>query len=263
LITKNIVNYILDGLAVLEEYDGSGSELVSCVPGISTTKGGQTYYYHYDRLGSVRFMSDEAGEVVGEYVYDGWGNLVSSSGSLFQPYEFVGREGYYREGELYLLGQRWYDSSAGRFISRDIISNLNLYVYVKNNPLKYIDPLGLQGTLIRGKIWGNWCGADWSAGHFGSPTKEEWKNVGGIDILDEICKKHDACFQGIDPVSGEPLCPEKRKTRAECNKEACEEIKRIDLNELEQPPGEINNVYRAYQFLYNYFCFGSKMIPGQ
>jgi hypothetical protein len=36
-------------------------------------------------------------------------------------FKFVGREGYYREGELYLLGQRWYDSEVGRFISRNMI----------------------------------------------------------------------------------------------------------------------------------------------
>jgi RHS repeat-associated protein len=66
-------------------------------------------------------MSDEGGEVVCEYVYDAFGNLVSSSGSISQPYEFVGREGYYREGDLYLLGQRWYNSNVGRFISRDPI----------------------------------------------------------------------------------------------------------------------------------------------
>jgi len=100
--------------------------------------------FHFKSFGSVRFMSDEGGNVVQEYVYDGWGNLVSSSGSVSQPYEFVGREGYYREGELYLLGQRWYDSSAGRFISRDIIFNLNLYIYALNSPINYIDPFGSQ-----------------------------------------------------------------------------------------------------------------------
>jgi len=62
-------------------------------------------------------------------------------------FKFVGREGYYREGELYLLGQRWYDSEVGRFISRDPIGEkggVNLYVYVGNNPIKLVDPYGLK-----------------------------------------------------------------------------------------------------------------------
>ena len=59
-------------------------------------------------------------------------------------FKFVGREGYYREGELYLLGQRWYDSSVGRFISRDIITDTNLYWYSNNNPLNFIDPQGMS-----------------------------------------------------------------------------------------------------------------------
>jgi len=78
------------------------------------------------------------------------GNLVSSSGSVSQPYEFVGREGYYREGELYLLGQRWYDSSVGRFISPspflplDYREIINPYIYVIDNPIFWIDPYGLD-----------------------------------------------------------------------------------------------------------------------
>ncbi len=100
----------------------------------------------YDRLGSVRFMTDETGAIIQEYIYDAFGNLLSSSGSISQPYQYVGREGYYREGDigLYLLGQRWYDAEVGRFVSRDLIGHriLNLYFYCRNNPLNYIDAEG-------------------------------------------------------------------------------------------------------------------------
>jgi len=149
-------------LAVLEEYDGSGGVLRSYVPGVSVSirsyvsgvcfvSGGVSYFYHYDRLGSVRFMSDESGNVVSEYVYDGWGNLVSSSGSVSQPYEYVGEQYYYTEPtiNLQLLGARWYDSSVGRFISRDPIGEeggVNLYVYVGNNSVNVMDPTGLDAT---------------------------------------------------------------------------------------------------------------------
>jgi len=164
----------------------------------------KTYYYHYDRLGSVRFMSDESGNVVSEYVYDGWGNLVSSSGSVSQPYEFVGREGYYREGELglYLLGQRWYDSNVGRFISRELFLLYgHPYIYCENNPVNYIDPYGLltkkQCLKLLEEWWrgrveecerrvkGGWTlqcmeeclGFDTMGGHIGDP---EWYSIDGM-----------------------------------------------------------------------------------
>ncbi|HOK56569.1 MAG TPA: RHS repeat-associated core domain-containing protein [bacterium] len=112
---------------------------------------------YYDRLGSVRFMSDGSGNVVSEYVYDAWGNLVSSSGSLSQPYQYVGEYGYYKEEDLglYLLGQRWYDAEVGRFVSRDPIGErggLNLYEYVGNNGVNSIDPEGLQNEDIRSEL---------------------------------------------------------------------------------------------------------------
>ena len=144
------VNYLLDGLYVICEFSDSGDVLREYVPGVCFVSGGSVYFYHYDRLGSVRFMSDEGGNVVQEYVYDAFGNLVSGSGSVSQPYEYVGREGYYREEELglYLLGQRWYDSEVGRFISRDPIEKANSYIYGKNNPIQFIDPDGKQAESL-------------------------------------------------------------------------------------------------------------------
>ena len=117
------VNYLLDGLSVLCEFSDSGEVLREYVPGVCFIVGDSVYFYHYDRLGSVRFLTDGSGNVVSEYVYDAFGNVLSSSGSISQPYQYVGKEGYYRESQLdlYLLGQRWYDEEVGRFISRDWI----------------------------------------------------------------------------------------------------------------------------------------------
>ena len=147
-------NYLLDGLSVICEFSDSGEVLREYLPGVSVSVGGFSYFYHYDRLASVRFLTDESGNIVQEYSYDVWGNLVSSSGSISQPYQYVGKEGYYREGDLdlYLLGQRWYDEEVGRFISRDPIGEeggLNLYVYVGNNPVNLKDSTGLTNLIER------------------------------------------------------------------------------------------------------------------
>ena len=58
------MNYLLDGLSVLCEFSDSGEVLREYVPQVSVSVGGGVYFYHFDRLGSVRFLSDESGSIV-------------------------------------------------------------------------------------------------------------------------------------------------------------------------------------------------------
>ena len=70
-----------------------------------------------------------------EYVYDAFGNLVSSLGLISQSYGFGG---YYLEEEvrLYLIGRRWYDPEVGRYISRNSFYALSSpYLFSNNNPV--------------------------------------------------------------------------------------------------------------------------------
>jgi RHS repeat-associated protein len=190
---------LLDGLYVICEFSDSGDVLREYVPGVSVSIGGSVYYYHYDRLGSVRFMSDEEGNVVQEYVYDGWGNLVSSSGSVSQPYQYLS---FYSEGEigLYLTGKRWYAPDIGRYISRN-----SPYLFSNNNPVSplpvYTPPISDITTPDNPKdplgfyFHGNWCGPGWSSGRFtDNPEEVDW-SVPAIDSIDQCCKFHDWCVQ--------------------------------------------------------------------
>jgi len=63
---------------------------------------------------------------------------------------FTGRE-YDREIGLYYYRARYYSADLGRFISRDPIGmadDINLYSYVGNNPVKFVDAMGLEKTLL-------------------------------------------------------------------------------------------------------------------
>jgi RHS repeat-associated protein len=59
-----------------------------------------------------------------------------------------GYTGFYQERAvgLDLTWYRAYDTEKGRWLSRDPLENnkdINLYEYVRDNPLRWIDPLGL------------------------------------------------------------------------------------------------------------------------
>ena len=48
---------------------------------------------------------------------------------------------------LYYYRGRHYDPRIGRFIQRDpidMVDDINLYRYVGNNPVNYVDPMGLS-----------------------------------------------------------------------------------------------------------------------
>jgi RHS repeat-associated protein len=95
---------------------------------------------------------DEGGEIVASYDADEFGNptVVSESG-ISSSGRWIGALGYrdeVSETGLYYLRQRYYDPSLGRFLTRDpigILGGLNLYGYVLNNPVNFVDPNGLEG----------------------------------------------------------------------------------------------------------------------
>ncbi len=81
------------------------------------TRGGQTYYYFYDGLGSVSDLTNAAGEVVESYQYDVYG-IPSQPSLVGNRYLFTGRE-YDQETGLYHYRARTYYSGIGRFGQRD------------------------------------------------------------------------------------------------------------------------------------------------
>ncbi len=142
--------YVYIGSNLAQELDSSGAVIASYTYDgldrpISLWRNGATYYYLLDQLGSVLGLTDAGGSVVATYRYDPWGNVISSTGTLINPLRFTARE-YDAESGLYFYRARYYDPQAGRFISRDpsgIKGGLNLYAYVRNNPIDRRDPRGL------------------------------------------------------------------------------------------------------------------------
>ncbi|MBS1709720.1 MAG: RHS repeat-associated core domain-containing protein [Armatimonadetes bacterium] len=79
--------------------------------------------------------------------YDAWGNVLASPGTWKSPFGNAGQFGYQEDPDtgLKLLGHRYYDSSTGRFLTRDIAKRgKNWYSYCRQSPLTLIDNLGLD-----------------------------------------------------------------------------------------------------------------------
>ncbi|MCF6207170.1 MAG: DUF6531 domain-containing protein, partial [Sulfurovum sp.] len=108
-----------------------------------------TFYYHADGLGSIVAMTDDQARNVQKYEYDSFGNQHDMKNRIKQPYGYTGREHDIETGLRYYRA-RYYDGDVGRFISKDPIGfsggDVNLYGYVLNRPLVFIDPYGLAGS---------------------------------------------------------------------------------------------------------------------
>jgi RHS repeat-associated protein len=135
---------------VLMETDNAGIIGASYTYGqglISMDRAGADSYYHYDGLGSARQLTDSAGVLAASYTYDSYGNLIASSGTAANTYGFTGEQQFGEADNLVFLRARYYKPSIGRFISRDPIGygdGMNVYEYVKNNPVRYTDASGLE-----------------------------------------------------------------------------------------------------------------------
>jgi len=104
-----------------------------------------------DTFGSTRQVTDASQAVQAAFTFDGFGNVVTQSGSASNPYRFAGIWGYRTHGDagLLLVGARYYDPEVGRFITADTWlgdvmepQSLNRFVYAENDPINRVDPTG-------------------------------------------------------------------------------------------------------------------------
>ena len=111
-------------------------------------------YYLTDANGSVVGLVDQNGELVAQFLYDSYGNIIHSESTNVSLPSSVGGDfrfqGMWLEDTgLYFVRARYYDPSTGLFLSRDPVQpdintpeSFNPYQFVYNNSWVYQDPSG-------------------------------------------------------------------------------------------------------------------------
>lgn len=123
--TTKVTRFVYDGEDILLELDGQNNIVARYThgPGIDEPlimeKGGQSFFYHADGLGSITEITDAAGTVAQAYTYSSFGKIESQLDLNFiQPYTFTARE-FDPETGLYHLRKRTYNPNTGTFLQED------------------------------------------------------------------------------------------------------------------------------------------------
>lgn len=107
---------------------------------------GQIEYSLPDARDSTVMTTDQNGRPIGSFSYEPFGQ-TSSTETAF-PFQFTGRVP--DTSGTYYYRARFYDPIAARFLSEDPFgfgatdADTNLYAYTQNNPIRLIDPSGME-----------------------------------------------------------------------------------------------------------------------
>ena len=132
----------------------------------TVTHNGTVYFYVTNLQGDVLLLVDTNGNPVVQYLYDAWGNLRYTLGSLattlgtLNPLTYRGYV-YDHDTGLYYLQSRYYNPEIGRFLNADgyastgqgVLGN-NMFAYCLNNPVAFIDPDGEFALASAGAVAG-------------------------------------------------------------------------------------------------------------
>jgi RHS repeat-associated protein len=166
----------------------------------NNTTSPSTKYLHYDSLNSVDTITNNIGVVEQRMTYKPFGEKLNldkdGKETTTAPYTNRGYTGHehIQETNLINMNARLYDPSIGRFISADTIidgmygtQGFNRYSYVKNNPLKYVDPSGhssigytnVYNTTYNSSLNLQWNSSPYRNIPYGSPFRFQWYDPWG------------------------------------------------------------------------------------
>ena len=143
--------------SVVAQYDGSGNLIDHYVYGLDLTSqvtaAGGANYYNFDASGNTSDLTGPSGAVLDQYTYLPFGETLTATGPMANPFTFVGQYGAISQGDgLVSMRNRWYDPATGRFTQPDPLGlnggDTNLYRYVANGPTGRVDPSGLNPIPI-------------------------------------------------------------------------------------------------------------------
>ena len=133
----------------------------------SVFAGEKVYFYHNDAAGTAMAITDQQGDVVWRKDYKPFGEEQSTTGTIENNRQFIGKELDVETGLIY-INHRYYSPELGRFITPDPIGpvnpwnsktnyelllnpqRLNPYAYGLNNPYRYVDPDGKASVDLQG-----------------------------------------------------------------------------------------------------------------
>ena len=178
--------FLYDGWNLMAELNGAngvirsylwGSDLSGAMQGVGGVggllaikpTGTNTLFVAYDGNGNVAGLIEATtGTATGNFEYGPFGESIRLTpiANNQSPFRFSTK---YTDDESDFLyyGFRYYSPSTGRWLSRDPIEESggkNLYGFIGNNPLKFVDYLGLKDKAVP---CGGTCGAvidDWILG---------------------------------------------------------------------------------------------------
>ena len=142
VLTEEATNGTLQ-MSYVHDFTTPTGRVLADIAGTEPATGTARYYYH-DNIDSTRRLRDANKASLAQYEFDPYGLYYAVTGAE-TPYKW----GPYRldtSNSMYYTPYRWYVPMQARWLTRDplgMVDGLNVYEYVKSQPISHDDSLGL------------------------------------------------------------------------------------------------------------------------
>jgi RHS repeat-associated protein len=164
----NEIDLVYDGNLLIQERNTNGGVLVTYTRGLdysgslqraggiggllARTDGNGSTFYHADGVGNVTALMDGSENITGRYLYGPFGKPIGQWGPMANANKMrFSSMPYYSNPNIYGYLDRFLDPNLQRWLNQDPIremGGINLYGFVGNNPVNWVDPLGLEAGYL-------------------------------------------------------------------------------------------------------------------